>query len=187
MSNTWSFGLDLRSFRISRNIMNNHNATKSAASATKKITEGIKTFKKVETEPPPLVQTNAPVDVESSAYDYDAILDRMFYWKKGIALHHGQKKSEGGSTKYVLFDTDCGGFNNIRMGFEYMFMMAYVMDRTLVFPPPHGWYLIDWGPRKRMKSADTSGLSDYPDYFLNEHMQMAVPTISTAEYLARER
>ena len=64
--------------------------------------------------------------------------------------------------------------------------LSYVMDRTLVFPPPHGWYLSDWGPRKRMKSADTSGLSDYPDYFYNPDLQMAVPTISTAEFLRRE-
>jgi len=135
-----------------------------------------------------LVQTDPlpPIVAMDLSKDYNFVKKLFFYWDEGIALHRGQPKPEPEDTKYVLFDTDCGGFNNIRMGFEYMVMMAYAMNRTLVFPPPHGWYLIDWGPRKRMKSADTSGLSDYPDYFVNEHMQMAVPTISTADFLARQ-
>merc|ERR1740123_2203820 len=64
--------------------------------------------------------------------------------------------------------------------------MAYLMNRTLVLPPPTGWYLLDWGPRNRMKSADESGLSDYPDYFDGDSLAMAVPFISTAEFLERE-
>ena len=64
--------------------------------------------------------------------------------------------------------------------------LSYVMKRTLVFPPPHGWYLIDWGPRQRMKSKDQSGLSDYPDYFYKPHMDIGLPSISTEEYLRRE-
>ncbi len=38
-------------------------------------------------------------------------------------------------TKYLLFEMDRSGWNNIRLGFENMVLLAHSMGRTLVLPP----------------------------------------------------
>jgi hypothetical protein len=61
---------------------------------------------------------------EEKPHDYDYVVKKLKYYQTGIEKHQGQKKEEQTDTKYLLFDTDCGGFNNIRMGFEVFVMMA---------------------------------------------------------------
>eukprot|EP01084_Bolivina_argentea_P019482 36223_1 len=54
------------------------------------------------------------IDLDDSVlHDLQWIRDRMYYWKKGIAKHKEPKPTSG---QYLTFWTDCGGFNNIRMG-----------------------------------------------------------------------
>lgn len=108
----------------------------------------------------------------------------MYYWKKGIAKHEGKpSKQEKRTGKYLTFWSDCGGFNNIRMGFEYMLIVGYLTNRTVVLPPIEGWYLIDWGRRARMNSEDSRGKSGYPEFFDFDHLNMEVDTCSTEEFI----
>ena len=44
--------------------------------------------------------------------------------------------------KYLTFEPDMGGWNNIRMAMETMFILAHAMGRTLVLPPEKKMYLI---------------------------------------------
>ena len=89
--------------------------------------------------------------------------------------------------QYILFLTDCGGFNNIRMAFEYFYLMAWLTGRTLVLPPPRPWYLIDFGPFNRMKpESDSSGVSDYQDFFELEHLKIGVPVMSWQDFAEKE-
>eukprot|EP00985_Skeletonema_marinoi_P029710 scaffold28772_cov69-Skeletonema_marinoi.AAC.1 len=44
--------------------------------------------------------------------------------------------------KYLTFDQDGGGFNNIRTSMETMIVMAHAMSRTLVMPPSQQMYLL---------------------------------------------
>ena len=51
----------------------------------------------------------------------------------------------GESEKYITFEPDKGGFNNIRMALETVVSMAVAMGRPLVIPPSQAMYLLDGG------------------------------------------
>ena len=44
--------------------------------------------------------------------------------------------------RFIVFQIDCGGLNNIRMQFETLTVLAWLSGRTLVLPPPTTWYLL---------------------------------------------
>jgi hypothetical protein len=78
----------------------------------------------------------------------DDIASEMVYWRdipqdssyvSPFRLH-----SEGpGNEKYLTFEPDEGGWNNIRMGMETTVMLALSMGRTLVLPPEQNLYLLN--------------------------------------------
>jgi hypothetical protein len=47
-----------------------------------------------------------------------------------------------GDTKYISFSPDRGGWNNIRMSMEIIFVIAAASGRTLVLPPEQPLYLL---------------------------------------------
>ena len=128
-------------------------------------------------------------DVEPDPRDLTAIMSRLQYWK-------GSKYSRQiqSTNKYLLIDRDCGGFNNIRMAFEYHVIWAWLTHRTLVLPPLVGFYLLDFGPvtvlaadgkRDGIDDRDTlAGVSRFSDYFDMEAIRGAVPVISSKEFWA---
>ena len=46
------------------------------------------------------------------------------------------------NNKYILFQLDCGGLNNIRMQYEILTVIAWLSNRTLVLHPKTRWYLM---------------------------------------------
>lgn len=44
--------------------------------------------------------------------------------------------------RYITFEYDQGGWNNVRMGMEILIVMAHAMGRTLVLPPAQHLYLL---------------------------------------------
>jgi hypothetical protein len=47
-----------------------------------------------------------------------------------------------GDTKYISFVPDRGGWNNVRMSMEIIFVIAAATGRTLVLPPDQPLYLL---------------------------------------------
>lgn len=43
-----------------------------------------------------------------------------------------------GTEKYLTFEADIGGWNNVRMSYETTILLAHAMGRTLVLPPKKG-------------------------------------------------
>ena len=85
--------------------------------------------------PPPRVATSPPR--ESCA----SIIERMRYWSRG-ETHASPYASYGPSRKYLTFEPDAGGWNNIRMAFETLAVLAHATGRVLVMPPPQRLYLL---------------------------------------------
>eukprot|EP00308_Calcidiscus_leptoporus_P011964 CAMPEP_0119377096 /NCGR_PEP_ID=MMETSP1334-20130426/43193_1 /TAXON_ID=127549 /ORGANISM="Calcidiscus leptoporus, Strain RCC1130" /LENGTH=694 /DNA_ID=CAMNT_0007395887 /DNA_START=232 /DNA_END=2316 /DNA_ORIENTATION=- len=111
-----------------------------------------------------------------------AVRRRMRYWAPPRLV-----QPSAHSEHYLTFDVDCGGFNNIRMAFEYAVLLAFLTRRTLVLPPPQPWYLIDFGPFARMvPTADSARHSTYDIFFDMRALSAAVPFITTDEFLRRE-
>jgi hypothetical protein len=85
-------------------------------------------------------------DWEDDIMAQSSILDELVYWQSDElekTIEHTEFLKD--ASKYLTFESDAGGFNNIRMAFEYFVMLAALTGRTLVLPPPVGWYLLDFG------------------------------------------
>jgi hypothetical protein len=46
------------------------------------------------------------------------------------------------TNKFIMFQIDCGGLNNIRMQFETLTVLSWLSGRTIVLPPASKWYLM---------------------------------------------
>ena len=56
--------------------------------------------------------------------------------------HVGEPSGDGSERRFLAFDVDLGGFNNILMQFEIMVVLASLTGRTLVLPPATPFYLL---------------------------------------------
>lgn len=115
----------------------------------------------------------------------------VIYWKQvpgddvlesPITPHHGEHHR-----KFLTFEYDAGGWNNIRMGLECLIVVAHAMGRTLVVPPQEHLYLI----RENHKDAedkmehDEMGFEDFFDLDLLRS-QKGFHILHMEEFLARE-
>mmetsp|Transcript_31391 Transcript_31391/g.55220 ORF Transcript_31391/g.55220 Transcript_31391/m.55220 type:complete len:532 (-) Transcript_31391:347-1942(-) len=125
-------------------------------------------------------------DAENKPHDLNIVTNRLRYWSWGNDL---QDITGEPPRKYIIFKRDCGGFNNIRMAFEVFVTIAYLTKRTLVIPPPEGWYLIDSGPFARMKpkAGEKSTVSEEDTFFDMEDMAKQVYMVSMRRFVELEK
>jgi len=85
--------------------------------------------------------------------------------------------------RYITFEPDTGGWNNLRMSLENIIVLAAVSGRTLVLPPEQTMYLLD------ARKGDTRRGRQYTDFFnltKNTEFLRRVPIISSLDFLALE-
>jgi hypothetical protein len=94
----------------------------------------------------PLDRTPALVGAARAHVRCDINVDSVAYWNDPQGHRDRDFKSpfavEGGGEKYITFGMDRGGWNNVRMCMEIIFVIALVTGRTLVLPPEIKLYLL---------------------------------------------
>jgi len=90
------------------------------------------------------------------------VAEEMVYWRdvppsdahyvSPFHPMHSADPSGNFQEKYISFEPDRGGFNNIRMALETVVVLALATGRTLVLPPEKGLYLLRKGKKNEKKS-----------------------------------
>jgi hypothetical protein len=89
--------------------------------------------------------------------------------------------------KYLTFEYDLGGWNNVRMGVECIVVVAHAMGRTLIAPPAQNLYLLgqpqDLGNGKKLHRK-----LGFADFFALETLekQAGLHTATMSEFLAKQ-
>lgn len=112
----------------------------------------------------------------------------MVYWQdiptdSAYAPPFFEINRKGTEKKYLTFEPDGGGWNNIRMAMESTIALAIAMGRTLVMPPQKKMYLLGQG-----KGGQRHHFS-FVDFFPIAEMaedNKAFEVISMKEYLEEE-
>jgi hypothetical protein len=84
-----------------------------------------------------------------------------------------------GPTKYVTFEPDVGGWNNIRMQMELVLVFAAATGRTLVLPPDQPMYLLNKGKGHQKEHS-------FADFFPFDFIKKRVPVITMKEFMSTE-
>jgi len=79
--------------------------------------------------------------------------------------------------KYLVFEPDRGGWNNIRMAAETAIIFAHASGRILVLPPEAKWYLLNSNKDKGENH------SDFEDFFDMRKIAETVYVISMEQFL----
>ncbi|KAJ1444772.1 hypothetical protein M885DRAFT_626810 [Pelagophyceae sp. CCMP2097] len=102
----------------------------------------------------------------------------LVYWRD-VPRDSALPRPASAAEKYLSFEYDAGGWNNIRMGVETVFVYAHATGRTIVLPPPQSLYLI----AAQHDSRRSFGLADFLNVtLLAQHRGWR--TISMPDYLA---
>ena len=110
--------------------------------------------------------------------DCDINVDSLAYWNQDELDHqHPQpfRLDQTQPEKFITFTPDRGGWNNVRMSLEIIFVIAAATGRTLVLPPKEPLYLMHHDKNNRYRG--------FADFFPLEQMKKHVKVITFEEYL----
>eukprot|EP00978_Attheya_sp_CCMP212_P036879 scaffold170273_cov47-Attheya_sp.AAC.3 len=86
----------------------------------------------------PMVKTPALIGAKRGHIECSVDVNDLAYWndpqgERDVAFQSPFAEQEG-KTKYISFEPDSGGWNNIRISLETIFILAAAMGRTLKVP-----------------------------------------------------
>lgn len=134
----------------------------------------------------PIQLTPALVGAVRAHIDCDINVDTLAYWNDPIGTRDREFVSpfavlDDSDEKYISFAPDHGGWNNVRMSMEIIFVIAAATGRTLVLPPKEPLYLLQNDAASRHRG--------FADFFplTTAEFQKRVRVISFEEFLRREK
>lgn len=130
----------------------------------------------------PMSKTPALVGAKPAHVQCDVDVDDIIYWNdpQGSRDESFSSPFATGPDHYLTFEPDRGGWNNIRMSMEIIFVLAAVTRRTLVLPPKAPMYLLGTGKKNVRSFGDFYNLD-------NPAFKDKVNVITMQEFLEKER
>ena len=130
----------------------------------------------------PMSKTPALVGAKPGHVDCDVDVDDIVYWNdpQGERDRNFVSPFATPEEHYLTFEPDRGGWNNIRMSMEIIFVLAAATGRTLVLPPKSPFYLFGTGKQNARAFGNFYNLN-HPDF------QKKVKVITMSEFLEREK
>jgi hypothetical protein len=129
----------------------------------------------------PMSKTPALVGAGRAHVECDVNVDDMAYWNDPQGTRDQEFVSPFLTPKdhYLTFEADQGGWNNIRMSMEIIFVLAAVTGRVLVLPPNAPFYLLGHGAQ---------GARSFGNFFPLEHphFKTRVKVITMKEFVEKE-
>lgn len=134
----------------------------------------------------PPSKTPALEGAERGTVQCDVNVNSLAYWNSPQGTRDRQfqspfvgKKADE-KPRYLTFEPDRGGWNNLRMSFENVVVLAAATGRTLVLPPDQPLYLLKNDPQRVERN-----FVDFFDMY-SRGFRSRVPTITTEEFIRRE-
>ena len=123
----------------------------------------------------PMSETPALEGARKPHIECDEDVDDLAYWNiPGPADTDFQSPFETPG-RYITFAPDRGGWNNVRMSMEIIFVIAAATGRTLVLPPKEPLYLMHHDKVDRYRG--------FADFFQIDHKEFPVKVISMEDFL----
>lgn len=110
--------------------------------------------------------------------EVDGVSD-LIYWNdpqgvRDLNFHTPFERQTSDHPGFVSFESDLGGWNNIRMAFETIVVFAAATGRTLILPPSSPFYLLAWGEQ---------GARTFGSFYDMDLLARRIKIISTSDFL----
>lgn len=163
--------------------------SEDTSSPQKKVESYLQDFSKKAADSPPQPPKTPELQGEcrSSFEPICPMISYVRFWNKEFAdedcyrspaSHPLGMKAPVQERKYLVFEPDRGGWNNIRMAAETAIIFAHASGRILVLPPEARWYLLTTN-----KNHAENG-SDFDDFFDIKKISETVDVISMEQFMA---
>lgn len=128
----------------------------------------------------PFEETPALIGARRGHIKCDVNVDDLAYWNNPQGLRDDEFVThfKEPTDRYISFEPDPGGWNNIRMSMEVIFVLAAATGRTLVLPPRAPMYLLGDG---------SQNARSFGNFFpINEELKKKVNVITMEEFIVTE-
>jgi len=128
----------------------------------------------------PFEKTPALIGAKRGHIQCNVDVNDLAYWNnpQGTRDQEFVTHFQNPTDRYLTFEPDPGGWNNIRMSMEVIFVLAAATGRTLVLPPRAPMYLLGDG---------TQNARSFANFFpLDDELRKKVNVITMEEFLVQQ-